>query len=295
MENFEDLIRLIQTTDNSLNERHQAFGELVKRFQDMAYGYAYALLGDKTMAQDAAQETFITAYQHLYQLQEPRAFPGWLRRIVLTQCHRLIRKKQLLTQWIDPADEFPSNQPEPPTMIEKQELRDSIQAVIGELPETQRTATVLFYINGYSQQEVAEFMEVSVDTVKKRLQRARQQLKERMMDMVEENLREHRPSKDEQFLQMVQLATTLETVAIESQLNTIELLLVDGLDVNAPGENGQTLLHWAALQGHVEAAEFLLNHGADPNLKDKFGKTPLQWAEGKGHREVAALLRRHTL
>ncbi len=65
MEKLETLILLIQATDSNLTERHQAFGELVKRFQDMAYGYAYALLGDPATAQDAAQEAFITAYQHL--------------------------------------------------------------------------------------------------------------------------------------------------------------------------------------------------------------------------------------
>lgn len=294
METLETFIILSRPTNPSLVERHAAFAELITRFQDMVYGYAYALLGDTTLAQDAAQEAFITAYQNLGQLQEPLAFPGWLRRIVLTQCHRLTRKKQLLTQPMDAATEPASNQPDPPTVIERQELRDRIQAAIRDLPEAQRMATVLFYIDGYSQQEVADFMEVSVDAVKKRLQRARQQLKERMIDMVQEDLHQHRPSKDEQFLQLVQLSTTLESVALESQLNAIELLLLDGIDVNDRGQDGQTLLHWAAIRGHLDAAELLLNNGADPQLKDKFGKTPLQWAEEKGHKDLVVLLRRHS-
>lgn len=294
MEPLETFIILSQPANPSLIERHEAFAELVKRFQDMAYGYAYALLGDTALAQDAAQEAFITAYQNLGQLQEPMAFPGWLRRIVLTQCHRLTRKKQLQVQPIDTAAEPVSDQPEPAAVIERQELRDRIQAAIRELPEAQRMATVLFYIDGYSQQEVADFMEVSVDAVKKRLQRARQQLKERMIDMVQENLHQHRPSKDEQFLQMVQLSTTLEGVALESQLNAIELLLLDGIDVNDRGQDGQTLLHWAAIRGHLDAAELLLKNGADPRLKDRFDKTPLQWAEERGHKDVVSVLRRHS-
>jgi DNA-directed RNA polymerase specialized sigma24 family protein len=76
-ETFESLVKLAQAPDANRAQRHAAFGELVVRFQDMAYGYAYAILGDAHLAQDAAQEAFIAAYQKLAQLREPAAFPGW--------------------------------------------------------------------------------------------------------------------------------------------------------------------------------------------------------------------------
>ena len=231
------------------------------------------------------------AYQNLGQLQEPGAFPGWLRRIVLSQCHRLTRKKRATTQSIELVVEPASTQPEPAAIVEAQELRERLQAAIRQLPEVQRLVTILCYIDGYSQQEVADFMEVSVEAVKKRLQRARQQLKERMIDMVQEDLQKHRPSKDEKFWQTVQLSTTLEDAAMESQLNTIELLLIDGLDVNARSKEGQTLLHWAAQRGHLEAAELLLKNGGNSRLKDKSGKTPLQLAEEGGYGDVVKLLK----
>ena len=59
-----------------------AYAEIVRRFQDMAAGYAYALLGDFHFAEDAAQEAFLQAYLDLEKLAEPAAFPGWFRRIV---------------------------------------------------------------------------------------------------------------------------------------------------------------------------------------------------------------------
>ena len=71
--------------------RREAFGELVIRFQDMAFGCAFAVLGDAYLAQDTAQEAFVVAWQKLAQLREPAAFPGWFKRIVLTQCNRLLR------------------------------------------------------------------------------------------------------------------------------------------------------------------------------------------------------------
>ena len=60
------------------------FEALVLRFQDMAVGYAYAILGDYSAAQDAAQEAFIQVYTNLGRLQEPAVFPGWFKRVVFS-------------------------------------------------------------------------------------------------------------------------------------------------------------------------------------------------------------------
>lgn len=69
----------------------------------MAYGYAYAILGDFHLAEDAAQEAFITAYRNLSQLRDANAFPGWLKRLVLTQCNRMTRKKRLPAEPLETA------------------------------------------------------------------------------------------------------------------------------------------------------------------------------------------------
>ena len=61
----------------------------------MAFACAFAVLGDVYLAQDTAQEAFIVAWQKLEQLREPAAFPGWFKRIVLTQYNRLTRCKAL--------------------------------------------------------------------------------------------------------------------------------------------------------------------------------------------------------
>ena len=76
--------------------RREAFCALVRRYQDAAFGYAYALLGDPHQAQDATQEALLDAYRRLEALRVPEAFPGWLRRIVRTHCLRLRRAKEPL-------------------------------------------------------------------------------------------------------------------------------------------------------------------------------------------------------
>ncbi|MCE7984276.1 MAG: sigma-70 family RNA polymerase sigma factor [Caldilinea sp. CFX5] len=291
MQEIETLVLAAQGSDGNLVTRQAAFSELVRRFQDMVYGYALATLGDHHLAQDVAQETFLTAYRHIEQVRQPLAFPGWLRRVVVTQCNRITRDNHLSTQPLESIGQLPSPEPSLATLVEGYELHDELWRAIETLSATQRLTTILVYIDGYSQQEVAAFLNVSVETVKKRLERARKQLRARIIEQMKQTLHQQRPSSNQTFVQKLQLATLLETAALEGQLATLELLLLDGLDVNAPGHKGQTLLHWAAQQGQYDVVELLLQHKADPTLKDRNGKTALQLAvEGNQH-QIAELLR----
>ncbi|HET9222088.1 MAG TPA: sigma-70 family RNA polymerase sigma factor, partial [Roseiflexaceae bacterium] len=246
MKDLESLVILAQAPSASLARRHDAFGELVVRFQNMVFGYAYAILGDSYLAQEAAQKAFITAYQHMHELRAPGAFPGWLRRIVLTQSNRLVRGKRIAPQSIEMVAQLSAEQSDVAAAIERQELAEQLHTAIRALPEQQRAAVILYYIDGYSQHEVAAFLELSVDAVKKQLQRARERLQERMLAMVRDDLRKRRPSKDNRFVQAVRLFSSLQAAAEESELTTIELMLVDGVDIDAQNEAGHTLLHWAA-------------------------------------------------
>ena len=69
-----------------------AYASLVRRFQDMAIGYAQNHLGDRFLAEDAAQEAFIQVYFDLPRLRNPAAFSGWLRKIVFKHCDRITRR-----------------------------------------------------------------------------------------------------------------------------------------------------------------------------------------------------------
>jgi len=179
----------------------ESYGEIVRRFQDLAYGYAYSLLGDLHLAEDAAQQAFVQAYRDLAKLREPEAFPGWLRRIVFTQCNRLTRGKQISAGPLESALDVASTEPGPPENAARRELREAVLAALRSLPDNERTVTTLFYINGYSQNDIAEFLEVPVTTVNGRLRTSRDRLRERMIEMVEEELR--RSATDERFAQHV--------------------------------------------------------------------------------------------
>jgi RNA polymerase sigma factor (sigma-70 family) len=173
-----------------------AFTAVVRRFEDMAVGYAYSLLGDREAAQDAAQEAFIEAYLCLKGLRTAHAFPAWLRRIVLKQCDRITRKAALPTVPLESAAEVPAREAGPAETLEREEVRRTVLSAVRSLPEHERTTTTLFYINGYSLTEIGDFLEVPVGTVKRRLHSARQKLRERMVDLVEESLKQQAPDKE---------------------------------------------------------------------------------------------------
>ena len=300
------LVEQARSVEAQAHLRQEAFVALVERFQDAAYGYAYSLLGDPHLAQDATQEAFAAAYRQLGELRTPAAFPLWLRRIVRTQCARLRRGRVPAVESLEAlhlgrdgtGSEAidPDGAKDPAAAFEARELHDAVAAALRGLPAHERVVTVLFYVSDYPQEAIARLVGVPVTTVKKRLQSARKRLERRMMAMMDDVLREHGdrylPSRDERLVESLRFLTVLDAAASEGELPLVELLLVDGLDVDTADAGGRTLLSLAAQRGNLDAVEMLLRHGADVNARDANGVTPLGWTERSGHRAGAALLRR---
>lgn len=175
MTDYERFIHEAQTEQDD-HRRHEAFSALVEGFQDAAVQWAYAALGDYELAQDAAQEAFVTAYEHLDQLRVPKAFPAWLKRIVFTHCNRLTRPKRLCTQPLDDEGDGARGD-DPAFVVETDDLHRTLREAVRNLPDHERVVTELFYLTGYSQHEIAERLRLPITTVKKRLQYARERLK----------------------------------------------------------------------------------------------------------------------
>ena len=180
-----------------------AYSTLVQQFQDIAVGYAYSILGDFHLAQDAAQEAFIEAYNSLSKLREPAAFPGWFRKIVFKHCDRLTRGLRIQSVPLEAVVDISSGEKGPAEALEEREMQENVLAAIRGLPDKERMVTTLFYINGHSQKEIGEFLDVPVKTVKNRLYAARNRLRAGMMDFFKDNLRQQRPSRDETFKETI--------------------------------------------------------------------------------------------
>ncbi|NKB70844.1 MAG: sigma-70 family RNA polymerase sigma factor [Candidatus Latescibacteria bacterium] len=180
-----------------------AFGQVVRRFQDMAVGYAYAVLGDFHLAQDAAQEAFVQAYKDLDSLVEPMAFPGWLRRLVFKFCDRQRRGWRLQTATLEGQDEVVAEGADPAVLFDRSQRQDLVRRAIQELSLGERQAVSLYYIGEYSQGDIAAFLDISPGAVRKRLYDARGKLRERMLDMVQESFQQQAPSRDDRFAHQV--------------------------------------------------------------------------------------------
>lgn len=174
----------------------QAYRGIVAAFQDMAFGCAYAMLGDFHQAEDAAQEAFIEAFHNLDSLKDLQAFPGWLRRIVHFRCQRLLRRPRQQVVSLDDSLMPEDQQPGPDGIAGRREFQQTVMQALATLSAPLREATTLFYIDGYSHQQISEFLEIPVNTVKSRLHASRKKLNERVVTMVKHSFDQNKPSKD---------------------------------------------------------------------------------------------------
>jgi len=251
---------VIKATDSNatLAEKHEAFGGLVRSFQDMAYACAYAVLGDFHLAEDAAQEAFISAWQKLSQLRQPEAFPGWFRRVVLTECNRLTRGKCLRTMSLDEGVNLQAPHTDPQAAIERDELTKAVFTAIKKLSLNERMVVVLFYVKEHSQGDISAFLDVPVTTVAKRLYSARVRLRAMVMDGFKNDLTAHRPSRDGSFAEKVKAGI------YDEYIGQYRFELRPELIVTIKRE-GESLMSEAAGQRN----ELFANEGAESELLTK--------------------------
>jgi len=153
----------------------QAVATLVARFCVYGRDLAGALLGDDHLAEDAVQESFLTALRRLEDLREPAAFPGWFRQIVRSQCNRILRKQKERLQ--PELPEQPANAPSPLQQVGRDERTAQVRAALAALPPVNRQSAELYYLAELKCAEIATRLDVPTGTVKRRLHDARSQLR----------------------------------------------------------------------------------------------------------------------
>lgn len=174
-----ELIHRILDGDDS------AFSELVKKYQKPVHALVWRKIGDFHIAEEITQDTFLKVYQRLGTLKQPQRFTGWLYVIAANNCKMWLRKKRLQTQ---PLEETDSAQLEKATysryVIEENERtigeakREVVKQLLATLQESDRTVITLHYFSEMSAAEIGAFLGVSVNTIKSRLRRAQQRLKQ---------------------------------------------------------------------------------------------------------------------
>jgi len=165
-----------------------AFAGLVDRYRDAVCAVAYSHLGNFDDVQDAAQDAFVQAYRQLAQLREPAKFGPWLRRITTNVCMSMLRRSDRSVASLETAADVAS--PGPAGDPHDATASLAVGDALSRLPENARSTLTLFHIDGYSHSEIADFLDVPVNTVRSRLRSARKQLSKEMIAMFTDELSE---------------------------------------------------------------------------------------------------------
>lgn len=158
----------------------EAFDLLLERHHSLIYRLCWGLLGDRSDADDATQETFVRAYQSLGKYDATRAFTPWLRGIAANVCLQSLRRRSrrwgrqtsLDTQFVDPVV---------PSEPERSDLADEALMALSQLDETYRLPLAMFYLEEASVAEMAEALSISPGAARVRLHRGREALRKALM------------------------------------------------------------------------------------------------------------------
>ncbi len=159
----------LELVNKAMNGDAEAFGELVRIYQNAVYAIALRFTGNFSDAHDLTQETFIQAYIKLYQLASPDKFASWLKAIAVNTGKMWIRNHK--------SDFESINIPNPVDLFNEDNLYGQLISMLSILPEDQRMIIVLRYIDELSYQQIGEFLGLPIGTVRSRIHRAKSKLK----------------------------------------------------------------------------------------------------------------------
>ena len=164
------------------NGDQAAYGELVQQYQKRVFALAVRMCPTPELAEEAAQEAFLAAWQSLPFFRGDSAFATWLYRLTSNACVDLLRKENR-HQGPSLDDEtvsakVPDPTPTPEKAVEQKELRRQIEAGLQTLSPEHREVLILREIQQLSYDEIADVLSLDLGTVKSRINRGRRQLRE---------------------------------------------------------------------------------------------------------------------
>lgn len=163
-----------------LDGNEDAFTDIVDHYQNHVFNLCYRMLGTPQEAEDAAQESFIRAYQYIHRYDPSRPFATWLLSIAAHYCIDQQRKRRLIAIDLDEIMEFGimDDAPDPESVVATNEQSELVQKHLAQLPMKDRMALILRYWYDFSEEEISETLDISKSAVKSRLHRARQHMAE---------------------------------------------------------------------------------------------------------------------
>ncbi len=172
-----ELIRRAQTGDR------EAFCDLVRLYRTGVINVIYRMSGSSDLAEDAAQQAFLSAWRHLSSYQPRASFRGWLYRIAVNAALDLLRREKPSVD----IDLLPIPAPgvDPERRVEQRERTQRVRLAVLALPEASRAVLILREYETMSYEEIAAALDIPLGTVMSRLSYARKLLSERLKGELE--------------------------------------------------------------------------------------------------------------
>jgi len=222
--------QLIQRT---LAGDEAAFTALVRRYQKGVHALAWRKVGDFHIAEEITQDTFLQAHKKLNTLQNPNQFAGWLYVITNRMCIRWFKNKKPTMLSLEKISRTEVDQSSYRHYVSEQRETEAaerryemVKELLKKLPESERTVVTLHYLGEMTAKEIGNFLGVSANTIKSRLQRAKKRL---------------RAQNEESLVREVLGSVQLPTHLTENIMRRVADLKL------TPPQVGKPLLPWAAL------------------------------------------------
>jgi len=164
-----DLVASVQRGDS------RAFSKLVARYMDPAYAVSLSILRHEQDAEDAVQAAFIRALERIEQLRPGSRFGPWFYRVLRSTCLNL-RRRELLRSHSEVPETAQSGH-SPYREFEQREARKRVLQALDQLPERQRTAVLMYDLEGYDHADIATILKIAVGTSRANLHHGRQALR----------------------------------------------------------------------------------------------------------------------
>lgn len=167
------------------------FHSIVVEHSDRIYNLALMKSNQAALAEDICQETFMRVYKGLANFRSESQLGTWIYRIALNVCNTMIKKESLLSGPVIPLDERPDLEPQGEDgnvedIFFKDVRGEEVRRAISALPSLQSDAITLYYLQEFQYSEVAEVMDVPLNTVKSHIRRAKQNLRKLLMEVYDE-------------------------------------------------------------------------------------------------------------
>jgi RNA polymerase sigma-70 factor (ECF subfamily) len=181
-----ELVRAIQSG------RQDLFAQLVERYQGTLYNFGLKMCGETQDAEDVVQDTFLNVFKYLNGFRFETKFRNWLYRIASSTCLKKRRKSKFAPDHELSLDDYlPHEKPQaeqqtpawaslPLDQVLNEELNRTLKDAILELPENYRMVLILRDVEGFSTEESAQILNISIANIKVRLHRARLFLREQL-------------------------------------------------------------------------------------------------------------------